>query len=142
MTASIHDILPQNFAYVILTFIYSNVLLMYLGINVGRARKKYGVKYPQMYSDKENVFNCIQRAHQNTLEAYPAWLIFQLIAGLAFPLSASVLGVIWVTSRFSYAHGYYTGDPEKRLKGAYGYLGLFGVLILSLVAALQLLNVV
>ncbi|XP_056413042.1 microsomal glutathione S-transferase 3-like isoform X1 [Hyla sarda] len=100
------------------------------------------VTYPQMYSDKENVFNCIQRAHQNTLEAYPAWLIFQLIAGLAFPLSASVLGVIWVTSRFSYAHGYYTGDPEKRLKGAYGYLGLFGVLILSLVAALQLLNVV
>ncbi|KAM4048223.1 glutathione S-transferase 3, mitochondrial-like [Anomaloglossus baeobatrachus] len=141
MTA-IHEILPQDFAYVILVFIYSYVLLMYLGINVGKARKKFGVKYPQMYSDKENVFNCIQRAHQNTLEMYPAWLLFQLIAGLAFPLSASVLGAIWVTSRFSYAHGYYTGDPEKRLKGAYGYIGLFGVLLLSLTAALQLLNVV
>ncbi|KAM3932872.1 glutathione S-transferase 3, mitochondrial-like [Leptodactylus fuscus] len=139
---NIHELLPQNFAYVILTFIYSYVLLMYLGINVGKARKKYGVKYPQMYSDKENVFNCIQRAHQNTLEVYPAWLIFQLIAGLAFPLSASVLGAIWVTSRFSYAHGYYTGDPAKRMKGAYGYIGLFGVLILSLTAALQLLHVI
>ncbi|XP_071992763.1 glutathione S-transferase 3, mitochondrial-like isoform X2 [Engystomops pustulosus] len=142
MTTSIQDILPQNFGYVILTFIYSYVMLMYLGINVGRGRKKYGVKYPQMYSDKENVFNCIQRAHQNTLEVYPSWLILQLIAGFAFPLSASVLGVIWVTSRFSYAHGYYTGDPEKRMRGAYGYIGLFGVLILSVTAALQLLRVV
>ncbi|XP_068121524.1 glutathione S-transferase 3, mitochondrial-like isoform X2 [Hyperolius riggenbachi] len=138
MTADI----PQNFAYVVLTLIYSFVMNMYLAINVGKARKKYGLKYPAMYSDKENVFNCIQRAHQNTLELYPAWLIFQLIAGLAFPLSSSVLGAIWVTSRFSYAHGYYTGDPEKRLKGAYGYIGLFGVVILSLVAALQLLDVV
>ncbi|XP_018413527.1 PREDICTED: microsomal glutathione S-transferase 3-like [Nanorana parkeri] len=143
MTAdSIDDILPQNFAYVIFTFVYSYVLIMYLGINVGKARKKYGVKYPQMYSDKENVFNCIQRAHQNTLEAYPTWLIFQLISGLAFPLASSVLGAIWVTSRFSYAHGYYTGDPEKRMKGAYGYIGLLGVLILSVVAGLQLLDIV
>lgn len=45
MTAdSINDILPQNFAYVIFTFVYSYVLLMYLGINVGKARKKFGVK--------------------------------------------------------------------------------------------------
>ncbi|KAM5182145.1 glutathione S-transferase 3, mitochondrial-like [Mantella aurantiaca] len=143
MTAnSINDILPQNFAYVIFTFVYSYVLLMYLGINVGKARKKYGVKYPQMYSDKDNIFNCIQRAHQNTLEVYSSWLILQLISGLAFPLSSSVLGAIWVTSRFSYAQGYYTGEPEKRLRGAYGYIGLFGVLILSFVAGLQLLNVV
>ncbi|XP_075706633.1 glutathione S-transferase 3, mitochondrial-like [Rhinoderma darwinii] len=141
-TGSINEILPQSFGYVILTFIYSYVVLMYLGINVGKARKKYGIKYPQMYSDKENIFNCIQRAHQNTLEVYPAWLIFQLIAGLAFPIYASVLGAIWVTSRVSYAHGYYTGDPEKRMKGAYGYIGLFGVLLLSLTAALQLLHVV
>ncbi|KAM8976525.1 glutathione S-transferase 3, mitochondrial-like [Pelodytes ibericus] len=142
MAGNIHDLLPENFAYVIFVFVYSQVMLMYLGVNVGKARKKYGVKYPQMYSDKENVFNCIQRAHQNTLEVYPPWLIFQLIAGLAFPLSASVLGAIWVTSRFSYASGYYTGDPAKRMKGAYGYIGLFGVLLLSITTALQLLHVV
>ncbi|XP_053310691.1 microsomal glutathione S-transferase 3-like [Spea bombifrons] len=142
MAGTIQEILPQNFAYVILTFFYSYVMIMYLGISVGRARKKYGIKYPQMYSDKDNIFNCIQRAHQNTLEVYPVWILFQLIAGLAFPLSASVLGVIWVTSRFSYAWGYYTGDPEKRLKGAYGYIGLFGVILQSLAVALQLLNII
>jgi len=35
-----------------------------------------------MYSDNEPVFNCIQRAHQNTLEVYPQWLVFQTIAAL------------------------------------------------------------
>lgn len=39
-----------------------------------------------MYSDKEQVFNCIQRAHQNTLEVYPQWLVFQTIAALVYPV--------------------------------------------------------
>lgn len=45
------------------------------------------LQYPTMYSDKENVFNCIQRAHQNTLEVYPQWLVFQTIASLVYPVS-------------------------------------------------------
>ncbi|KAK6474458.1 microsomal glutathione S-transferase 3-like [Huso huso] len=137
---AIQNLLPANFAYVILTFFYSWVMLAYLAVKVGQARKKYDVKYPTMYSDKDPVFNCIQRAHQNTLEVYPQWLIFQCISGLAYPTVASVLGVIWVTSRFSYAWGYYTGDPAKRMNGAYGYIGYFGAILLSLVAALQLQN--
>ncbi|KAF4106100.1 hypothetical protein G5714_013762 [Onychostoma macrolepis] len=115
-------------------------MLMYLGVQVGSARKKYGVKYPSMYSDKEQVFNCIQRAHQNTLEVYPQWLVFQTIAALEYPIAASLLGVIWVSSRFSYAWGYYTGDPAKRMRGAYGYIGLFGVILLSISVALKLLG--
>ncbi|MGH0189676.1 UNVERIFIED_CONTAM: hypothetical protein FKN15_037863 [Acipenser sinensis] len=65
---AIQNLLPANFAYVILTFFYSWVMLAYLAVKVGQARKKYDVK-----------------------------------------TVASVLGVIWVTSRFSYAWGYYTG---------------------------------
>ncbi|TST98556.1 Microsomal glutathione S-transferase 3 [Bagarius yarrelli] len=136
------DLLPANFGYVILTYFYSWIMLMYLGVNVGRARKKYDVKYPTMYSTKDDMFNCIQRAHQNTLEVYPQWLVFQTIAAIVYPTAASVLGVIWVTSRFSYAWGYYTGNPDKRLNGVYGYIGLFGVIILSLSVALQLLEVI
>lgn len=44
------------------------------------------VQYPTMYSDKEQVFNCVQRAHQNTLEVYPQWLLFQTIAALVYPV--------------------------------------------------------
>ncbi|KAJ7989008.1 hypothetical protein DPEC_G00315090 [Dallia pectoralis] len=114
------ELLPSSYGYVILTYLYSWVMLTYLGIRVGGARKKYDVKYPAMYSDKHQIFNCIQRAHQNTLEVYPQWLVFQTIAALVYPISAAVLGAIWVTSRLSYAHGYYTGEPAKRMRGVYG----------------------
>ncbi|XP_068436269.1 microsomal glutathione S-transferase 3b [Clinocottus analis] len=134
-------VLPPSFGYAIFVYLYSWIMLGYLAVKVGSARKKYDVKYPTMYSDKEPVFNCIQRAHQNTLEVYAQWLVFQTIAALVYPLSASVLGAIWVTSRFSYAWGYYTGDPSKRMIGAYGYIGYFGVIFLSISVALQLLGV-
>ncbi|XP_068607760.1 microsomal glutathione S-transferase 3b [Brachionichthys hirsutus] len=134
-------VLPPNFGYAIFVYLYSWIMLMYLAVNVGSARNKYDVKYPAMYSDKDQVFNCIQRAHQNTLEVYPQWMLFQTIAALVYPLSAAVLGAIWVTSRFSYAWGYYTGNPAKRMNGAYGYIGYFGVIILSISVALQLLGV-
>ncbi|RXM91677.1 hypothetical protein EOD39_20934 [Acipenser ruthenus] len=41
---AIQNLLPANFAYVILTFFYSWVMLAYLGVKVGQARKKYDVK--------------------------------------------------------------------------------------------------
>lgn len=47
---------------------------------------RFTLQYPTMYSDKEQVFNCIQRAHQNTLEVYPQWLVFQTIAALVYPV--------------------------------------------------------
>lgn len=45
------------------------------------------VKYPNMYADKKenkdaDAFNCVQRAHQNTLENIPHFLMFLLLAGL------------------------------------------------------------
>ncbi|KAG9331024.1 hypothetical protein JZ751_020433 [Albula glossodonta] len=95
------DVLPPRFGFAIFTYLYSWIMLTYLGIKVGAARKKYDVK-----------------------------------------TAASVLGVIWVTSRFSYAWGYSTGDPAKRMQGVYGYIGLFGVIFLSISVALQLLGVI
>ncbi|XP_054894425.1 microsomal glutathione S-transferase 3b [Poeciliopsis prolifica] len=132
----------SNYGYVILIYLYSWIMLGYLAAKVIGARKKYRVKYPTMYSDNEHMFNCIQRAHQNTLELYPQWLVFQTITALMYPLTATVLGAIWVTSRFFYAWGYYSGDPEKRMSGAFGYIGYFGVVLMSLHISLQLIDLV
>lgn len=56
----------------------------------------FALQYPTMYSDRDQVFNCIQRAHQNTLEVYPQWLVFQTIAALVYPVCCSLHEVVCV----------------------------------------------
>lgn len=43
------ELLPSSFGYVILTYLYSWIMLCYLGIKVGGARKKYDVKVKQNF---------------------------------------------------------------------------------------------
>ena len=149
-------------------------MLTWKSIQVGKARKKFGVKYPKMYSEEnggDNVFNCvqvrfllfasiihaqvvhstpIQRAHQNTVENYPQFLFLLLTGGLSHPCVASAAGLVWIAGRIAYGLGYSTGkdqskksflqhvapnstcqtsgQPEKRMKGAFGYVGLLALL--------------
>ena len=88
--------LPADYGYVIMTGVGAIFMVMWKGIRVGKARKEHGVQYPDMYSpdNKVNlrtlvfalrnnctqVFNCIQRAHQNTLENLPQFM-FLLTVG-------------------------------------------------------------
>merc|ERR1712071_412226 len=68
------EVLPE-YGYVLLVAIASIFLFFWQGMKVGGMRKKCNVNYPQMYSPDNDVFNCYQRAHQNTLENYPQFLI-------------------------------------------------------------------
>ena len=131
--------LSGEFGYVILTAIASFFMVMWKAAKVGGARKKYEVPYPKMYSDNDS-FNCYQRAHQNTLEGFPMFLVLLIFGGLTFPKMSAIAGIIWIVGRVFYALGYYTGDPSKRMRGAFGYIGLLSLLVFSIITALKLLG--
>ncbi|XP_065192962.1 glutathione S-transferase 3, mitochondrial-like [Sycon ciliatum] len=143
MSASMENVLPKEYGYVLLTGAVGGFLMnIYLGTRVGKARKQHDVKYPAMYSATNDRFNCIQRAHQNFLEALPLFLTTGLIAGVYHPIIASVFNVIYLLGRLIYAQGYSTGDPEKRGRGSFMYIGYLGNVGLTIYTALCLLRVV
>ena len=101
-------------------------------MKIGGLRKKLNIKYPTMYSDEHPIFNCYQRAHQNTLEFVPYFYPALLTAGLRHPIGAAITGSVFCVGRVIYAIGYQSGDPEKRVPGAlisevFGLLPLLGM---------------
>merc|ERR1712107_843318 len=85
--------LPADYGYVIMTGVGAIFMVMWKGIRVGKARKEHGVQYPDMYSPDNKVFNCIQRAHQNTLENLPQFMFLLTMGGLSSPLCCCRLGL-------------------------------------------------
>ncbi|KAH9964221.1 hypothetical protein BC827DRAFT_1154181 [Russula dissimulans] len=108
---------------------------------VGGARKRARIPYPQgerfhagetlilwadymysAYADKTEqeaskeamVFNCAQRAHQNTLENVPVIVLTTLIGGLHYPIPAAAGCALWSLARIIYTVCYTTGEPRKR----------------------------
>lgn len=122
--------IPRAYSLVIFTAIANWFVLMWQAMKVAKARKQYNVKYPTLYENKDpSDFNCIQRAHQNSLEWNPAFLSFLLLGGLSGPIVASVAGMIYNAGRVVYAQGYATGNPHTGLWGLYGLFYLIGATI-------------
>ncbi|KAF8973040.1 hypothetical protein BDZ97DRAFT_1778961 [Flammula alnicola] len=88
---------------------------------VNKYRKRANISYPQVYADKTqlegskdaHLFNCAQRAHQNTLEYIPIVYVVTILGGISFPVFSASACTIWTLSRISYTRGYITGDPQK-----------------------------
>ncbi|PWN49507.1 membrane-associated proteins in eicosanoid and glutathione metabolism [Violaceomyces palustris] len=132
--------IPQGYGYVVLSVIGSFWLVTFQSFKVGSARKAAKIQYPQMYAElaqvekskEANLFNCAQRAHQNTLENLPSFIVLTLLNGLFNPRITTVLSFGWVFSRILYSSGYYSGEPKNRILGAAGgFLSLFGLLGLA-----------
>ncbi|EEB99882.1 hypothetical protein MPER_00323, partial [Moniliophthora perniciosa FA553] len=79
----------------------------------------YAEKAQEEASFEAKKFNCAQRAHQNTLENIPIIWLTTCITAVKYPILAASLSGLWALSRYFYTRGYVTGDPAKRLGGAY-----------------------
>jgi len=80
-------------------------------------------------------FNNAQRAHSNFVEMAPSTILWVFLAGIYFPIVASILGLLIIIFRIIYAIGYVKSGPSGRMVGAMGnnlaLLGLFGLSIAS-----------
>ncbi|TDL28230.1 membrane-associated proteins in eicosanoid and glutathione metabolism [Rickenella mellea] len=134
--------LPENYVWVFLPVVATYFLNGWQIFLVGRGRKRAGIKAPNVYATKEEAtanidamkFNCVQRAHLNTLELLPLFIFGILFTGLKFPNAATAIGSIFVLSRIPYTVGYASGVPAKR-NGLGGGLGLAIVFILGFTSA-------
>jgi len=128
--------LPAEYGYVILTGVAAIFMVVWKGMLVGKARKLYKVPYPDMYSKDSKVFNCTQRAHQNTLENLPQFFFLLMLGGWSNPRLSAAAGLLWILARIVYALGYSTGDPAARMRGMFGYIGILTLLGTSVHTAL------
>ncbi|CAK0814732.1 unnamed protein product [Prorocentrum cordatum] len=113
--------LPDAYGYVLLAHGFSWISNMYLVINVVKARKKYKVEYPALYAPdghpNASEFNCVQRAHQNTLENWAPVQLAMAFNGIMYPKFAAACGTIWAVGRIIYGYGYASGGPQGRMVG-------------------------
>jgi len=137
--------LKSSIGWIGFVMIFNGIMLQHLGHKVMEARKLYSVDYPTMYATKENknsaIFNCYQRAHQNTLEIQPTFLVFTYFAAQRFPLITAISSSLVIISRFLYASGYYTGNPASRSRGHFGYLGHIIIFGLTIINSLYMLDI-
>lgn len=138
--------IKADFGYVVLVA-FASTLVHHLVMTIGvvRARKKYKVPYPALYADKADnkdaeLFNCVQRGHQNSLENYPQFLACLILTGLAYPITSAITGAVYLIGRIVYFMGYATGDPNKRMRGAFfnfAMLFYYGLLVTAGISMLR-----
>ena len=49
------------------------------------------------------------------------------------------LTIFKLKARFFYATGYYSGDPSKRMRGVFGYIGFFGMFFYNIYTGYSLI---
>ncbi|KAF8506581.1 hypothetical protein F5888DRAFT_10435 [Russula emetica] len=140
---------PTGFSYVAASLLSLTTVLQWQSIVVGGARKRARIAYPQPYADKAEqesstdakVFNCMQRAHQNTLENVPVVVLTTLISGFRYPIPAAAACGLWAVARIMYTIRYGTGEPKKRvLSVQLSFLLQIGLSILSGKVVLDLIK--
>ena len=89
-----------------------SLLMLATGVNVGRARVRYGIKAPSVSGHE--MFERAYRIQMNTLENAAMMLpALWVNAGFISDRGAAALGAVWLASRIWYALAYQK-EPAKR----------------------------
>ena len=87
----------------------------FLATRVAAAHRRFGVGLPATTGNPD--FERIFRAHMNTLEWMPTFLVPLWLCAIYFSdTTAMVLGLVWIVGRALYFAGY-SRAAEKRLPG-------------------------
>ena len=101
--------MPHFTAVVILLAV---ILYFWTGLQVARARVKFGVKAPAITGNPD--FERVFRVQMNMLEWMPIFLPAVWLAAIdVSDIGAALLGVVWIVGRALYMRGY-AQAAEKR----------------------------
>ena len=101
--------------WIALVTVAALLLYFYMGLQVGQARGKYGVKAPATSGNPD--FERVFRVHMNTLEWLPIFLASLWIAsGYWDPRIIAGIGLVWIIGRVMYMQGY-TKAADQRSMG-------------------------
>lgn len=109
-TVMIH--VPSSYGYVVLVVgIGSVVVPMIMAGGVMKARREYDVPYPNLYATPgfhkhAEVFNRVQRGHQNMLESLSGVQCMTLLGGLKYPIANAAGYVLYLFGSHLYMKGY------------------------------------
>lgn len=121
----------QDFRWLALVTLGVGLLLFVLVLNVGKARKKYGVKVSAKKGDP--AFERVFRLQMNTLVSAVAFLpAMWLFAAFLNETWGAVLGAVWLATRVWYAAAYQRAAAKPDLAFA---LSMFVFVVLTLGAA-------
>ena len=136
--------ISTSIGYAAAVVVGSQMASWFGAVKVMQARKQYGISYPTLYSTgksaEDTMFNCAQRAHQNTLESLPIVNFMTLTSALVYPRAAALFGFTWVLGRFLYIQGYSANGPDgRKLGGLISHLGDFPLFITTCMTAYTLI---
>eukprot|EP00037_Helgoeca_nana_P010508 m.92756 g.92756 ORF g.92756 m.92756 type:complete len:145 (-) comp20245_c0_seq1:287-721(-) len=133
---------PKDYGYVVAAVAGSVAVNFYQIFQVIKARKQYDVVYPDLYAPhghkNKKEFDCVQRAHQNTLENLPFVLSSMMLSGMLYPQLAAGFGSVYLAGRVLYTSGYGSGGPEgRKLGGLVSHLGDIPLFLMLFYTAYQ-----
>lgn len=103
---------PSEYGWVILGAGIGNFVTgQYMAGAIMSARKKFDVKYPNLYATpgyhkKADDFNRYQRGHQNYIENIGPYVTLAMLGGLKYPIANAIGSVLYMVGSVLYLKGY------------------------------------